>query len=763
MTHKIFPIFTIHEKITHMKTRLLLIIAFVLAGSLCFAQEQSDKLLSIDRIYASQEFSQQWAQPFQWIDGGNAYVKVEWEKGAQSVAKYITKSKEKTVIIPSEALIPEGKEKPIRIEDISFSNNLSKVLIFTNSARVWRTNTKGDYWVFDIATQKLQQIGKEFPASSLMFAKFSPNNDKVAYVSEFNIYTEDLTTGKVTALTTDGGQGIINGTFDWVYEEEFGCKDGFSWNPEKNEIAFWNLDASTTGTFYMIDNLDSVYARLIPLQYPKVGETPSACKVGVVDVATQAITWIPIEGSATENYIPGMQWIDAENLLIQQMNRHQNKLTVWIYHVPSKTLKTIYTETEETWVDLQYPDVSASWWTGNALLMVDNNQSFLRLTENDGWRHLYKINIASGEKTLLTEGDYDVASLVAVTKTEAYFHASPSNSTQRYLYSVSLNGGKKPKQVTPSKYEGINIYKASPNGKYALHTYGSALAANKVDLVTLPKHNIIEQLVTNTKFEEKLATLDLPTVEFFKVTTEEGIEIDGRMIKPSDFDPSKKYPVLFHVYGEPWGQVATDNFIGMWNIMIAQKGFIIIDMDNRGTPCLKGSEWRKSIYRKVGVVNAHDQALAAKEVLKFPYIDANRTTVWGWSGGGSMTLNLMFRYPEIYKTGMAVAAVSNQLIYDNIYQERYMGLPQENLQDFINGSPITYAKDLQGNLLVVHGTHDDNVHYQSMEMLVDELITQNKQFTMMAYPNRSHGLYERSNTTRHLYTLLTNYLLEHNK
>jgi dipeptidyl-peptidase-4 len=244
------------------------------------------------------------------------------------------------------------------------------------------------------------------------------------------------------------------------------------------------------------------------------------------------------------------------------------------------------------------------------------------------------------------------------------------------------------------------------------------------------------------------------------VTTEEGVEIDVRMVFPINFYETKKYPVLFHVYGEPWGQVATDTQIGLWNIMMAQKGYFIIDMDNRGTPCLKGSAWRKSIYRKIGVINALDQSQAAKEVLKLNYLDNERTAVWGWSGGGSMTLNLMFKYPEIYKTGIAVAAVSNQLIYDNIYQERYMGLPQENREDFINGSPITYAKNLKGNLLIVHGTGDDNVHYQSAEMLINELIKHNKQFQVMPYPNRSHGIREGENTTRHLYTLLTNYLLK---
>ncbi len=218
---------------------------------------------------------------------------------------------------------------------------------------------------------------------------------------------------------------------------------------------------------------------------------------------------------------------------------------------------------------------------------------------------------------------------------------------------------------------------------------------------------------------------------------------------------------MFYVYGEPWGQVATDTQDGLWNIMMAQKGYAVIAMDNRGTPCLKGSQWRKSIYRQVGRINSKDQALAAKEILKLDYLDENRTAVWGWSGGGTMTLNLMFKYPEIYKTGVAVAAVSNQLVYDNIYQERYMGLPQENMQDFIDGSPVTYAKNLEGNLLLIHGTADDNVHYQSAEILINELIKENKKFQMMSYPNRSHGIYEGENTRKHLYTLITDYIMTH--
>ncbi len=726
-------------------------------------QNKDKRLLSIDDIYASSEFKMEYLQPFQWFNKGNNYVRVETNKdGKQELVKYETANSSKSILLQNSHLVPKGDSSSINIESFSFSKDESKLLIFTNSSRVWRTNTKGDYWIYDFKTQKLKQIGKSFPSSSLMFAKFSEDQNKVAYVHSFNLYTEDLSTGQITQLTKDGGDGIINGTFDWVYEEEFGDRDGFKWSSDGKNIAFWQLDASKIGTFYMINNTDSVYSKPIPIQYPVVGQDPSSCKIGITDTEGKTITWIPLEGSSVQNYIPAMQWITNDELLIQQLNRHQNKLTVWLYNTKSKSLKKTYTEKENTWVDIQYPDISSNNWGNNDLILVDNNTSFLRLTETDGWRHIYKINIKNGVKTLLTPGTYDVASMLNKTDKDVYFHASPENSTQRFLYKVDLKGSGKLIRISPNGMDGINIYNISPNGKYALHSYQSVLSPQQEEIVSLPKHKTLNTLIDNKQFIDKLQSLNLPQVNFFTVTTEEGINVDGRIIKPINFDPSRKYPVLFHVYGEPWGQVGTDSWIGLWNIMLAQKGYVIIDMDNRGTPCLKGADWRKCIYRKLGRLNTRDQALAAKEVLKtMKFIDPERTAVWGWSGGGSMTLNLMFQYPDIYKTGIAVAAVTNQLIYDNIYQERYMGLPQENKEDFVDGSPITYAKNLEGNLLVIHGTGDDNVHYQGMEMLVNELIRNNKQFQMMAYPNRTHGIYEGYNTRRHLYTLITNYLTSH--
>lgn len=736
-----------------------LIIAFLLTSSnLIISQEVTDSgLLSLDRIHSG-EFKQDRNPNIQWIENGDAYVIIEKssdQSNADELVRYTSAKQERTLLVPAGAL------NGLAIESFSLSPDGTKVLLFTNSSRVWRSNTKGDYWVYDLTTKSLKQLGNSLGASSLMFAKFSANNRFAFYVHKFNIYKEDFRSGVITQLTFDGTGDIINGTFDWVYEEEFGKRDGFTISPSDEYIAFWQLDASEIGTFYMINNTDSIYSKPIPLQYPKVGQEPAGAKIGVLSLTKDELLWVPLPGGEKENYIPGIQWVNSDLLLIQQMNRHQNQLTVWAYSPATGNLSEVYVEKEDTWIDLGYPDISYNGWGNNDLPIVDHGDSFLRMTENDEWRHIYRVAISSGTKTLVTPFDYDVASMRVATNKNIYFIASPTNSTQRYLYTTDLKGKGNAKRITPGDFGGINDYDISPNGKYAIHSHQSAKDVPTVRLINLPDHKIIKNLVDNLEYKEKLESLQLPEVKFSKVTTEQGMEIDVRMVLPVNFDASKKYPVLFHVYGEPWGQVATDTQIGLWNIFMAQKGYVVIDMDNRGTPCLKGSQWRKSIYRKIGVVNVLDQAMAAKEVLKSDYLDNDRTAVWGWSGGGTMTLNLLFKYPEIYKTGIAVAAISNQLIYDNIYKERYMGLPSENLEDFIDGSPITHAKNLEGNLLVIHGTGDDNVHYQSAEMLINELVKQNKQFQIMPYPNRSHGIREGDNTRRHLYTLITNYITEH--
>ena len=695
-----------------------------------------------------------------WTSDGNGYY--EYENAQITMTNLATG--QQTVLVAKAQLTPASRTAPLSVKDFSFSADGQKLLIYTNAKRVWRYETRGDYWVLDMKTRQLQQIGKERPESSLMFAKLSPDGRKAAYVSEHNMYIEDLSTGKITALTsTNGTKKLINGTFDWVYEEEFGCRDGFRWSPDGQRIAYWQIDANTIRDFYLINTTDSLYSKIVPVEYPKVGEMPSACRVGVIDIATGKTTWMNVPGDPRQHYIPRMEWAGATEIILQQLNRKQNTSKLMLCNAGTGVATVINTETDDAWIDIKSrwnDDDPTGWeWLGGG-------KEFMWVSEKDGWRHLYRVSRDGKKETLVTSGKYDVIKPLHVDEKTGlvYFLASPKNATQQYLYRASLSGKGQPQQVSPTVQEGTHKYEISPNGQYAFHGFSNYYTRPLQEWVTLPGHKAMnpqDDISKAVSPEKKKAS----PVEFIKITTDDGVQLDGWMVKPTGFDPQKKYPVVFYVYGEPGAQTITDSWGGQQNFLyngnMAADGYIYVSFDNRGTPAPKGRQWRKSVYRKIGTLNIRDQAMAAKKILQMPFTDSTRVAVWGWSGGGSTTLHLLFQYPDIFKTGIAVAAVANQLSYDNIYQERYMGLPQENRDDFLKGSPITYARNLRGNLLYIHGTGDDNVHYQNAELLLNELIKYNKQFQFMPYPNRTHSIYEGEGTTAHLTTLYTNFLKQH--
>ena len=642
-----------------------------------------------------------------------------------------------------------------RTENIVWSADRKKILIYTNSSRVWRGNTKGDYWYFDLSSGKGKQLGKELPSSSLMFAKFSPDNKNVAYVSKHNLYVEDLATGKITQLTKDGTDRIINGTFDWVYEEELSCRDGFRWSPDGKSIAYWRVDATVIRNHLMINNTDSLYPFIVPVEYPKAGQKPSSVKIGVMNLDTKKTLWLQIPGDPQNNYLARMEWAgNNKEVMVVQLNRKQNEASLYLCDAISGKANKIYSDKDEAWVDVDKPFV----WDGASWTWVENGKSFLWSSEKDGWLHIYKVSRDGKNEQLLTKGNFD-ADMVAYDAAggNIYFNASPYDATQKYLYRINLSNTDTVR-VTPATFEGTNFYRLSPDAKYATQTNGNINRNYNIRLVVLPDHKKIYPAE-----DDKFSSPDLGfKLEKFKIKTADGIEMDGIMAKPNNFDPTKKYPVYFYVYGEPAATTADD--VPGFDRFISQlipEGYIGITMDNRGTPAFKGREWRKSIYRKIGVINSHDQAMAAKEILKWDFIDTSRVAVHGWSGGGAMTLNLLFRYPEIYKTGIAIAAVTDQHFYDNIYTERYMGLPQDNEEDYKQSSPNTFAKNLRGNLLYMHGTGDDNVHYKNAEVLINELIKNGKLFQLMIYPNRTHGIFEGEGTGQHLKATFLKFLREH--
>ena len=664
-------------------------------------------------------------------------------------------------LISAAQLSPIG-QSPLSITDFAFSADGQKVLVYTNTKAVWRLQTQGDYWVYELQTGRLTQVGGELPESSLRFAKFSPDGSKVAFVSEFNLYIQDLNSGQITPLTKDGNRKLINGTFDWAYEEEFACRDGFQWSPDGKRISFWQIDANQIRDYYMINTTDSIYPQIIPVEYPKVGESPSPARIGIIELENKKLTWLNIPGNPQQHYLPRMEWNSAELLLVQQLNRKQNHSKIIGVNVTTNVANLIFEEQDEAWID-----VLSSWENVYGLTYrhefkwINGGKEFLWFSEKDGWRHLYRIDL-SGKVIAVTHGNYDVINLLHFSEKEnsIYFHASPDNATQKYLYKAKLDGKGIAERVTPVDMPGTHSYVISPSGKYGMHQFSNSFTRPASEWISLPKH---QPLDASQSIASKLpANQGSKTVEFFKINTADGTEMDGWMVKPKNFNPTKKYPVLFMVYTEPWGANVKDNYgVGRnRNYLgdLAEDGYIYISIDNRGTPSPKGRAWRKSIYRKIGRLNISDQAEAAKQISNWPFVDASRMAVWGHSGGGSATLNLLFQYPDLFQTGISLAAVANQLTYDNIYQERYMGLPQENLEDFVAGSPITHAKNLKGNLLYIHGTGDDNVHYANAEMLINELIKHGKLFQFMPYPNRSHGIGEGEGTTAHLRMVYTHFL-----
>ena len=734
--------FELNKKKTMNKLASMLILLILIGYSK--NTDAQNKALTLEDIYTNNLYSQRGIGPLRWMKDNKGYSTLEYNpmlKGYDIVLNDVEKDIKK-VLVSAIQLTPKGKSTPLEIADYIWSDDNTKLLIFTNTRKVWRLNTKGDYWVLNLANNVLKQIGKGMEEATLMFAKFSPDGKKVAYVSNLNIYTEDIASGAITKLTKDGGGNIINGTFDWVYEEELDCRDGFRWSPDSKNIAYWNSDTKGVGTFYMIDNVDSNYSKPIPLPYPKVGTTNSAVKVGVVSASGGETKWFNIPGDPRNNYIARMDYIPNSNeLMIQQLNRLQNTNHVWIANDKTMSLNNILTDKDDAFLDIH-----------DNIKWLDNEKYFTWTSEKDGWLHLYKISRDGKQSTLITKGNFDVVNINCIDPTSGYVYyiASPESYIHRYLYRSKLDGTAEAERISPAGMTGHHSYQISSDSKYAIHGFENSTTPARISLIRLSDHHEIKLMQDNNELKNKMKELALKPKEFIKVDIGD-LVLDAWIIKPINFDPQKKYPVIFHVYGEPAGTTVQDNWgtgDNLWHQYMANQGYIVMSVDSRGTRVPRGRDWRKSIYRQIGLLSADDQAKAAKKIAEtYSFVDPNRIGIWGWSGGGQMSLHCIFRHGDIYKTAIAVSFVSLQTLYDNIYQERYMGLPDDNKVGYKEGSPLTHASKLQGNLMIMHGTADDNVHYQNFEMLVNELIKNNKLFSMMSYPMRDHSIMQGLNTT----------------
>ena len=713
--------------------------------------------LTVRRIYGSTEFAPESFGPARWLEGGRAYTTLEKaaDGRGQDLVRYDTERGTRTVLIAAARLVPQGDTVPLPIDDYAWSPDGKQLLVFTNSKPVWRQNTRGDYWVFERASGRLRKLGgAQAKPSTLMFAKFSPDGGRVGYVRENNIYVEDLASGAITALTTDGSRTMINGTFDWVYEEELDLRDGWRWSPDGRSIAYWQLDASQVRDFAMINNTDSLYASVTPVQYPKAGETNSAARAGVVPAAGGETRWFRVEGDPRNHYLARMEWAESsDEVMLQRLNRLQNTAEVMLADARTGAVRTVLTEKDSTWVDVV-----------DDVVFLDGGKRFTWISERDGWRHVYVVSRDGRSVTLATPGDYDVLSVQGVDAKGGwvYFIASPENPTQRYLYRSRLDGRGRPQRLSPADQPGTHSYQLSPDQRYAFHAYSKFGTPTTTRLVRVAGHAPLRTLAENAKLKSRVAAIRKARVEWTQVDVGGGVKLNGYVLKPADFDSTRKYPVLFFVYGGPGSQTALDSWNAqyyLWHTMLTQKGYVVASFDNRGTGA-RGRDWRKVVYGRLGVVETQDQANLARAFGRMPWVDSTRLGIWGWSYGGFMSLNGLFQAPDVYKAAVAVAPVTHWSFYDNIYTERYNGLPQQNKAGYDEGSPLTYVDQLKGDLLLVHGSGDDNVHFQNSQVLINALVKADKQFEMMEYPNRNHGIFG-GNTRAHLFTLITKWLDEH--
>lgn len=735
--------------------------------------DQAFSQLSLESLFKEKALNSKSPKPIRWLSGGDFYVRLEKNDAVKGrdIVRYAANGQDRTLLVEAKALIPTDEEKPLSINNYFWSKDQKKLLIYTNSKKVWRSNSRGDYWLFDRETGQLtqlgQQAGKDYDPSSMMFAKLSPNGEQLAYVQNNNLFVQDLSSFKVRQLTFSTKPYIVNGATDWVYEEEFGLADGFRWNPTGESIAYWQFNTERVKTFTMIDNTSELYPTLQQFPYPKAGEQNAIVRVGVLSLKTGKTDWVPVPAETDDFYLPRMSWnTNGSQLLVQKMNRLQNTNTHYLFNPSNLRIKPILVERDEAFLEGAR---NVHW--------LKQSDGFLKITEEDGWRHVYRVSATTGEKQNLTLGNFDIVSLVHVDETNGwlYFTAPDGAPTESYLFKAPLNhelsdAERQPQRLTPAQWKGSNRYRIADNGKIAMHTHSAFRVPPSHEIIELPTHKTVQTLEDNSALKEKISQLPLADVEFFQVPSYDGLLLDGYLMKPHNFNPKKKYPLIFYVYGEPAGQTAKNSWGGsrsLWHDYLTTQGFLVASIDNRGTKSPRGRDWRKQIYRRIGTLAAKDQMSALDEMSKrWTFIDRERVGIWGHSGGGSMTLNMLFRHPEAYKAGVAVAPVADVRLYDTIYQERYMGLPdtfevEKGVDAYNASSPIHYAKHLEGNLLLVHGTGDDNVHYQATERLVDELVKYNKMFDFMAYPNRTHSVREGEGTSLHLRTKMTEFFKRH--
>lgn len=709
---------------------------------LCNLTLQAQKEITLADIWKNGTFAQKSIQNLNWAADGQSYLELK----AGKIIKTNIQDPTKSEVLFDEKGTKTASGETIRVQKFSLSNDEKKILIGTASEPIYRRSSTETNYVFDRATQSLSLLAA---GGKQMHASFSPDGKKVSFVRENNLYWVDLTTGTEKAVTTSGKlNAIIHGVCDWVYEEEFSFSKAFAWSPDSKKIAFYTFDESQVPVYNM-QMWGDLYPKDYRYKYPKAGEANSIVSLSIANIESASIQKVDV-GPIKDQYIPRMKWTKSADVLAYiRLNRLQNHMEL-IHHSISKVNETIvYEEKSDTSIEIES--------IGNDITYLNDQKSFIFTSEKSGFKHIYLQDFTTGKQQAITQGNWEVDDLYGFDEKSKtlYFNSTERTPIGRDVYQIQLNGSGK-KLIAGNT--GTNTATFSPDFSYYILTHNSAKSPSKITLHNT-KTGLMRVLEDNAKLAGQLTEYGISTREFFEIPLANGDHLNGYVIKPANFDASKKYPILMHVYGGPGSQQVLDSFPGadfFWYQMLLKKGYLIYCIDNRGTGA-RGVAFKKITYQNLGKIEVEDQIFAAKYLGGLPHVDASRIGIWGWSYGGFMSANCLMQGASVFKAAISVAPVTNWRFYDSIYTERYQRTPQENPHGYDDNSPVNHVDKLKGNLLLVHGTGDDNVHFQNSVALEEALIKANKQFQSFYYPNRNHGIYG-GNTRLHLYQMMTDFL-----
>lgn len=747
--------------------------AALLASSLALPPvlaAQSPAPLTVERIFRSREFAAQGLPYVQWMKDGRSYLLVKSDIGGAMLVKVDAVTGAESVLVPA-GVLKDEQGAPIEVEDVTLSGDETKALVFHSSVRVWRTNTRGIYHVVDFATKRVTPLvstmatpapaatsGPSFLASGLasgaadpnlqMFAKFSPDGSKVAYGRANDLWVKDLRSGSETRLTTDGSDDIINGTTDWVYEEELGLRDAFRWSPDSRRLAFWRFDQSAVPAYPIVDDMGT-YPRVSVLRYPKAGEANSRVTIHVIGADGGNRRALDV-GPDTGQYVTRMEWVDADSIAVQRVPRHQVQLDLLLVSATTGTGRTITTERDSAYVSSE----------GEPVTWLPGYRQFLLRSDRSGWQQYYLYRRDGTLLRRVTPDSMDVLDLLGVDAkaTAAYVLVAAPTPVQQQVMRVTLDGTRM-ERVTAG--DGAHAMLVSPTGAYAFDAWSRLGVPPVVSLYALPRMVKVRDVTDNAALRTRLATQGIQPPQLFRVPMPDGTQLDAYRILPPAFDSTKKYPVLMHAYGGPAAPQVIDQWGGsryLWHAALAQQGYVVVVVDNRGA-AFRGRDFRKATQLRLGLQETQDQVDAARWLGTQSWVDSSRIGFWGWSFGGYLATMVAAKGGDLFKAVIAVAPVTDWRLYDSIYTERFMWTPQRNAAGYTETSPQLAVAGMRARFLLVHGTGDDNVHPQNSVQLIERMVRANRPMQQLFYPNRTHSI-SGGNTTVHLHEALARFIRE---